>query len=187
MLSQGHKLVEFKVINKWTSPFCFVWCSMQVLKGSSSPESIFLVLVQLACVLLASLLVCSESCPDDHSMCGELHNTIIWINHYYLSYESSVNSSLLPEWKSSASFVRLVLSRTQVLLWKYTCIAINIYKCQGNALAWLVRARISFYFHVVMVYGPYFLEMCSCFLPLQVLVTHSGTVPMCYTVHFSLI
>ena len=52
---------------------------MQLLKRSSSPESIFLVLVQLVCVLLASLLVCSESRPDDHSMCGELHNTIIII------------------------------------------------------------------------------------------------------------
>ena len=49
---------------------------MQLLKRSSSPESIFLVLVQLVCVLLASLLVCSESRPDDHSMCGELHNTL---------------------------------------------------------------------------------------------------------------
>ena len=52
---------------------------MQLLKRSSSPESIFLVLVQLVCVLLASLLVCSESRPDDHSICGELHNTIIII------------------------------------------------------------------------------------------------------------
>ena len=49
---------------------------MQLLKSSSSPESIFLVLVQLVCVLLASLLVCSEYHPDSHSMCGELHKLL---------------------------------------------------------------------------------------------------------------
>lgn len=66
----------------------------KLLKRSSSPESIFLVLVQLVCVLLASLLVCSESRPDDHSMCGK--NYSFWnsphvLHSTFFSYLTSSN------------------------------------------------------------------------------------------------
>lgn len=45
--------------------------SFQLLKQSSSQASFSLLFAQLACVLLASLLLCSEFLPRDQHICGK--------------------------------------------------------------------------------------------------------------------
>ncbi|KAJ7394442.1 hypothetical protein OS493_000252 [Desmophyllum pertusum] len=66
----------------------------KLLKRSSSPESISVMLAQLVCVFLASLLVCSDSLSSSHNTCDDVFN--LWnssrmVGHVFWSNFTSAN------------------------------------------------------------------------------------------------